>query len=198
MVIELKIPTSEVELSFPKGLTTEEFEALCFANKELVIEREPNGKITVMSPVSVSSGDNEAEFIADLKIYVRQHGGKSFSSSTGFTLPDSSVKSPDASFVSAEKMALVSKEELNHFAAIVPDFIVEVISPSDNLKDAMSKMTDVWIANGVALGWLVDVNNERLWIYRQNGSVDLIESFERTLDGEDIVPGFEFDLRNLM
>lgn len=70
MVIELKIPTSEVELNFPKGLTTEEFEALCFANKELVIEREPNGKITVISPVSVSSGDNEAEFIADLKIYV--------------------------------------------------------------------------------------------------------------------------------
>ncbi len=75
MVLEIKIPANGVELNFPNGLSKEAFEALCFANKELVIEREPDGKINVMSPVSTSSGDNEAEFIADLKIYERKFGG---------------------------------------------------------------------------------------------------------------------------
>lgn len=198
MVLELKLPADIIELNFPKGLSNEAFEELCFANKELVVEREPDGKITVMSPVAPSSGDNEAEFVADLKIYARKFGGKSYSSSTGFTLPDNSVKSPDASYVSAERIKPYSKEQLNRFALLVPNFIVEVLSPSDDLRDAKKKMTETWMANGVSLGWLVDVEAEKLWIYRQNGSVDLIEDFDRAISGEDVLPGFEFDLRNLM
>ena len=198
MVLEIKIPATEVGLIFPNGLSNEAFEELCFANKELVIEREPDGKIIVMSPVAPSSGNNEAEFIADLKFYERKHGGRAFSSSTGFTLPDSSVKSPDASYVSADIISGFTKEQLDHFAELVPEFVVEVVSPSDTLVTAMSKMKDVWIANGVSLGWLVDVKAEKLWVYRQNGSVDLIEDFDRTITGEDVVPGFEFDLRNLV
>ncbi len=58
-------------------------------------------------------------------------------------------------------------------------------------------MTEVWIKNGVALAWLVDVENEKLWIYRQNGTVDLIEGFDQSVTGEDVLPGFSFDLRLL-
>ncbi|MFK8161344.1 MAG: Uma2 family endonuclease [Lewinella sp.] len=198
MVLEIKIPATEVALTFPNGLSNEAFEELCFANKELVIEREPDGKINVMSPVSGRSGRSELKFNGFLFNYVMEFGGESFSSSTGFSLPDGSVKSPDACYVSANKMSTISDEAMNHFVPVVPDFIVEVVSPTDQLKTAMSKMKDVWMANGVLLGWLVDVKAEKLWIYRQNGSVDLIEDFERTINGEDVVPGFEFDLRNLV
>lgn len=198
MVLELNIPDTGIELCFPNGLSNEAFEKLCFSNKELLVEREPDGKIIVMSPVSGESGDNEAEFIADLKFYERKNGGKAFSSNTGFTLPDTSVKSPDACYISAKKMESVTKEDMLHFIEVVPDFVVEVISPTDSLKASMSKMTDAWMANGVRLGWLVEVKSEKVWIYRQNGSVDLIEGFDRTITGEDVVPGFEFDLRNLM
>lgn len=197
MVLEIKIPANEVALTFPNGLSNEAFEELCIANKELVIEREPDGKINVMSPVSPNSSDNEAEFITDLKIYARKHGGKAFSSQGGFTLPDGSVRMADASYVFQEQLEPFTHEDLNHFVELVPRFIVEVISPTDRLKEAMSKMKDVWMANGVSLGWLVDVKAEKLWVYRQNGSVDLIEDFNRTITGEDVVPGFEFDLRNL-
>ena len=198
MVLELNIPDTGIELSFPNGLSDEAFEELCFSNKELIVEREPDGKITVMSPVSPYSGRNELKFIGELYIYCSKHGGESFSSSTAFTLPDTSVKSPDACFVSDQQIANFTEEDLKHFAKIVPEFIVEVIPPSDQLTEAKSKMLNVWIANGVQLGWLVDVENERLWIYRQNGSVDLIEDFNQTITGEDVVPGFEFDLQNLM
>ena len=174
MVLELKLPASNIELNFPDGLSSEAFEELCFANKELVVEREPDGKIVIMSPVSNNSSDREAEFIADLKIYARQYGGKAYSSQGGFTLPDGSVRMSDDCYVGPEQLEEFTHEDPNHFAPIVPKFIVEVISPTDRLSTAMSKMKDVWMANGVVLGWLVDVEAEKLWVYRQNGSVDLI------------------------
>ncbi|MEM6771919.1 MAG: Uma2 family endonuclease, partial [Bacteroidota bacterium] len=70
--------------------------------------------------------------------------------------------------------------------------------PSDDLAAAKAKMTNVWIANGVRLAWLVDVDNEMLWIYRQNGEVSLVHPFEQEVSGEDVLPGFSFDLQNLM
>lgn len=197
MFLEIKIPTNEVELSFPDGLSHQDFEDLCFKNKDLLIEREPDGKIKIMSPMSPYSSNNEAEFIADLKLYARANGGKAYSSQVGFLLPDDSVRMPGACYVSREQIARYSSEELKHIVLIVPEFVVEVLSPSDSLKDLHLKMAEQWIGNGVLLGWLVDVNQEKLWIYRQNGTVDLIEDFEQTISGEDVVPGFEFDLRNL-
>lgn len=197
MVLEIKIPANEVELNFPKGLSNEAFEKLCFTNKELLIEREPDGKITVMSPVSPFSSKNEAAFITDLTIYARKNRGQAFSSQVGFRLPDESVRMPDACYVSEKQISQYSSDELKHIVLIIPEFVVEVISPSDSMKESKSKMSDQWIANGVLLAWLVDVENEKLWIYRQNGSVDLIEGFDKTINGEDILPGFEFDLRNL-
>lgn len=197
MVFEINLPDTKVELSFPKGLSNEAFEALCLANKELLIERDPDGKIKVMSPVSGKSGRNELKFNGQLYNYVVEHGGESFSSSTGFALPDGSVKSPDACYVSALQMASLTETDLNHFVPLVPDFVVEVISPTDQLKAAAAKMTTVWMANGVRLGWLVDVENEKLWIYRQNGTVSLLEGFEQVVTGEEVLPGFAFDLRLL-
>jgi len=197
MVLELNIPADIVELNFPNGLSNEAFEELCFSNKELVVEREPSGKITVMSPVSGRSGRSELKFNGALYNYIMEHGGESFSSSTGFTLPDGSMKSPDACFVSAAKIALLTDEDFDHFLEVVPDFVVEVVSPTDQLNIAKNKMRDVWMANGVRLGWLVDVPNQKLWIYRSEENIDIIEDFNRTIDGEDILPGFEFNLRNL-
>ncbi len=178
-------------------MTNLEFEDFCFANPELVIEREANGILKIMTPVPPISGQRETEFITDLKIYSRAYGGEVFSSSTGFRLPDSSVKSPDACHVSAEQLKPFTPEQLRHFAEIVPEFIVEVVSPSDELSEAEDKMRNVWMRNGVKLGWLVDVDADKLWIYRENGSVELITPLDQTITGEDILPGFEFDLRIL-
>ncbi len=104
MLLEIKIPASEVALTFPNGLSNEAFEELCFANQELVIEREADGKISIMSPVSLNSSEHEAEFIADLTLYARKHGGRSFSSQVAFTLKDGAIKSPDASYLSEDQL----------------------------------------------------------------------------------------------
>jgi len=115
-MFQLSLPEVLFPMTTPKVLSNEAFEAFCFANPELIIEREANGNLTIMSPGSPVSGERESLIIADLTIYARLNGGKTFNSSTGFELPDTSVKSPDACYVSAEKLAMVTKEELRHFA----------------------------------------------------------------------------------
>ena len=131
----IALPDPSVVLQLRQELSPEEFAIFSAANPELRIERAADGTVTLMSPVSTLSGDRESEFIADLKIYARSHGGKAYSSSTGFTLPDGSIRSPDASYVSADRLAAVSEEELRGFADLVPNFVVEVLSPSDSLNE---------------------------------------------------------------
>lgn len=192
--MQLKLPDISTPLSYASKMNNQEFEDFCFANPELVIEREQDGTLTIMSPVSPISGNRENEISIDLGLYARKHGGKAYSSSTGFRLPDSSVKSPDACYVSAEQLADFTDEDLRHFAPIVPEFIVEVIFPTDRLKDAEEKMRSAWIENGVKLAWLVDVDNDRLWVYRADRSVELVTPLDHEITGEDVLPGFIFDL----
>ena len=78
-----------------------------------------------------------------------------------------------------------------------PEFIVEVVSPSDTLSDVEDKMRNVWMWNGVKLGWLVDVDADKLWVYRADGSVEPVTPLDQMITGEDVLPGFEFDLRIL-
>ena len=177
--------------------TPDEFEAFALANTELLMEQETDGKVRIMSPVGGSSGNRENQINADLTMYERSHPGESFSASTGFRLPDGSTKSPDAAYVSQQQMTKLTKEERAKFLRVVPEFIVEVRSPSDSLVELEAKMRDTWIANGVRLAWLVDVDEDKLWIYRADHSVELVTPLDRVVSGEDVLPGFTFDLKLL-
>ncbi len=177
-----------------RKVSFETFEAFALANPDLVMELEADGTVKIMSPVAPISGNRENQISADLVFYERKSGGMSFSSSTGFKLPNLSVKSPDASFVIAERLVRYDRTQLRKFAPLVPDFIVEVLSPSDKLGELEAKVRDTWIANGVRLAWLVDVDTDRLWIYRADHSVELVTPLDRTITGEDVLPGFTFDL----
>ena len=188
------MPDASPPLRWAPQMTNEEFEAFCFANPELVIEREPDGTLLIISPASFISGSRENEIITDLTLYARANGGTALSSSTGFTLPDSSVRSPDAAYVSAEQLLPFNAKDLRHFVPIVPEFIVEIISPTDRVADLEDKMRKTWIANGVKLAWLVDVDNDCLWVYRQDRSVDVVTPLAGEITGEDVLPGFTFDL----
>ena len=94
-------------------------------------------------------------------------------------------------------MSKLTKEERAKFLKVVPEFIVEVRSPSDSLVELEAKMRDTWIANGVHLAWLVDVDEDKLWIYRADRSVELVTPLDRVVTGEDVLPGFTFDLKLL-
>ena len=179
-------------------LSNSDFEALCASNPDLRIEQDPNGNISIMAPVSYDSGNQESEVMIDLGIWNRRTRlGKTFSPSTAFLLPDGSKRMPDAAWISLEKHQSLAPEQRKKFAAVTPDFIVEVRSPSDDLELLREKMTGAWIANGVRLAWLLDPVEQKAWIYRANGSIDVVEGLTQSLSGEDVLPGFEFDLRVL-
>lgn len=91
----------------------------------------------------------------------------------------------------------MSEKERKSFARIVPEFIIEVRSPSDRLKILQDKMRSVWIANGVRLAWLIDPEIQQAWVFRADGSDTHIPDFQQVVSGEDILPGFEFDLKIL-
>ena len=198
MALTMTLPTDTIRVVPDGRLSDAEFLLFCQQNPELHIEREADGTLSITSPLSLLSGNIEAKFITALGIYAEKYGGEAYSSSTGFTLPDTSVKSPDASYLKPEKVDPLTEAEKNKFTHIVPDFVVEVRSKTDRLRKGKRKMEQTWMANGVPLGWLVDAKNQRIHVYRINREAEVLEGFERTLTGAEILPEFSFDFRKLL
>lgn len=188
--------SADLPLITAEAMSEADFEQFCAQNRDLRIEREANGKVTIIAPVHFDSGFFEGEVFGELRNFVKNSklGGRALSPSTGFKLPDGATKSPDASWISAEKLAALPPAERKKFAAVVPDFIIEIRSDSDKLGKLKRKMEQTWIGNGVRLGWLIDPVKQKVYIYRQDGSVDVIQGFDGKLNGEDVLPGFELDL----
>lgn len=190
-------PGSTFTLKGLEGMTDEEFFRFCQDNPDLRIERSSNGEIIIMSPTGSRSGRLSGEIFGQLYLWNRRHqDGKVFDSSTGFTLRDGSVLSPDASWISQEKWEALSREEQEGFAPVCPEFVIELKSPSDRLRALKDKM-ERWMANGCQLAWLVFPEVETVFIYRADGSRDEVHGFDRSVSGEDVLPGFELELAPL-
>lgn len=174
-------------------MTDDVFFAFCQANDHLKLERNPDGTILFMALTGGISGENNAELNIDLGIWKRRNGGHIYDSSTGFRLPDGSVRSPDAAWVSEEKYAQITEEDRRKHLPVTPEFIVELMSETDSLKEAQNKMIS-YIENGVLLGWLINPKTESVYIYRADGTISKVEGFSQALSGEQVLTGFEFDL----
>ena len=122
--------------------------------------------------------------------------GYVFDASVGFRLPDGSVLAPDAAFVSKNRWKELSKEDQEKFPPITPDFIIEVRSKSDSLSQLQSKMMN-WLNNGCLLAWLIDPIEEKAYVYRKAGLIKTINSFDKRLSGEEVLPDFGLELNKL-
>src|SRR5271169_2698514 len=175
-------------------LTDHQLLELCARNRELQIERNREGKLIIMSPTFSESGEREASITTEVGIWNKKYKlWKVFSSSAGFTLPNGAMRSPDTSFIPIEKWKAIPLSKRQEFAPICPDFIVELRSKSDRLKNLKEKM-DEWMENGCRLAWLIDPIEEKAYIYRPNQEVEVIDSFDRKLYGEEVLPEFELEL----
>ncbi len=175
-------------------MTKEEFFEFCAANKHLRIERDEENQILIMAPAGGESGRKHIKIATTLEIWSTKTSlGIAFDSSAGFELQDGSMRSPDAAWIKKEKWDNLSPKEKSVFLPFAPDFLVEVMSPSDKLSAAQAKMNK-WIQNGTQLAWLIDSIRQITFIYRNDGTVDKVAGFDTKLSGEDVLPGFEFDL----
>jgi Uma2 family endonuclease len=177
--------------------TQEEFYIFCQDNASYRFEREPDGLIIVTPNTGGKTGSLNSEINTDVTIWNRQKKlGRVFDSSTAFYLPDGSTRSPDVAWVSSARWNELSEREQEQFPPICPDFIIELVSSSDSLKVARNKMSEVWIANGCRLAWLIDPKTATTYIFRANGEIQIVNGFDKVLSGEDVLTGFELELAN--
>ena len=185
-----------ITLQIPKSLkfTDDEFVEIVAANKDLRLELSAKGELSIMSPTGGETGNRNFEMCLDLGYWNRQNGlGKAFDSSTGFKLPNGATRSPDVSWIKIERWNALTPEQRKRFLPLCPDFVMELVSESDDLADTQAKMRE-YIANGLRLGWLINPKNQQVEIYRQNQEIEVLQS-PTSLSGEDVLLGFILDLQ---
>lgn len=170
-------------------LTDEQFYQLCQDNSNLRFERNAEGELIIMPPAGGETSNRNGRLTQQLMNWTDADGtGIAFDSSGGFKLPNGADRSPDASWVKLERWNALTSEQQKKFPPICPDFVVELLSPSDSLKDTQDKMKE-YRENGALLGWLINRKNRQVEIYRPGEEVEVLDNPER-LAGEPVLPGF--------
>ena len=185
-----------VILQIPQSLkfTDDKFVEMVAANKDLRLELSAQGQLSIMSPTGGETGDRNLELGGQVWFWNRQNGlGKAFDSSTGFKLPNGATRSPDVSWIKIERWNALTPEQRKRFLPLCPDFVIELVSESDDLADTQAKMRE-YIANGLRLGWLINPKNKQVEIYRPNQEIEVLQS-PANLSGENVLPGFILDLQ---
>jgi Uma2 family endonuclease len=175
-------------------LTDEQFEQLAVANRDLRLERTAKGELIIMPPTGGGTGKRNAKLNQQLSNWTDLDGtGLNFDSSTAFRLPNGATRSPDASWISQSRWSSLTLEQQERFPPICPDFVVELRSRTDGLKDLQNKMQE-YLENGAQLGWLIDPQTKQVEIYRVGRSPEVLQS-PMQLSGENILTGFTLDLK---
>jgi Uma2 family endonuclease len=188
----------EIEFgSFLEQMSDDEFFDFCQRNRDLRIERTQEGDIIIMPPAGTQSGGRNFELIGSFWNWAKQNDtGKGFDSSSGFTLPNGAVRSPDLAWVRNERWEALSEEEQRKFAPLCPDFVVELRSATDSVQRLREKMEE-YMENGAELGWLIDPSERKVYIYRQGAAVEIPDDPE-AVSGGPTLPGFTLDVRALL
>ena len=188
----LELPTA---ISFADDIqfSLDVFLEFCRQNPDKHIEQEANGDIIIMAPSGSETGRKNARVTASLVQWSDEHGGVVLDSSAGFRLPNGATRAPDSAWVSSAKWEAVAAEERERFPALVPEFVVEIVSPTDLLDKQKSKMEE-YAANGVLLGWLLIPKLREVHIYRSGAElVEVVENPASMTADADVLPGFVLD-----
>lgn len=177
-------------------LTEDQFFELCQRNRDLKFERTSTGELIIMTPTGGEISNSNAGLTSQLWMWNdRTKLGKVFDSSGGFKLPNGADRSPDASWVKLDRWEALTLEQRQKFPPLCPDFVVELLSPSDSLKTTQDKMKE-YMENGARLGWLINRKTRQVEIYRSNRDVEVLDA-PTSLSGEDVLPGFVLKLEQI-
>ncbi|MEO1068474.1 MAG: Uma2 family endonuclease [Cyanobacteria bacterium J06638_6] len=185
-------------LTLPATLrvTPDQFWQICQANPNEVLELSAGGEIEAMSPTGWQSGKRNADITFSLRNWVRQAGqGAAFDSSTGFRLPNGAVRSPDAAWISSEKLATVDPSAPDQFFPGCPDFVIELASASDDLTQLRAKMAE-YIDNGAELGWLIVPRLRQTEIYTPGQAVVVLNGAPQ-ITAPELLPGFVLETTDI-
>ena len=179
-------------------MTDEQFEQFCALNDILRIERTAEGEIILMPPAHSNTGSLNGRINTQLGNWSEQNGaGVYYDSSAGFKLPNGALRSPDASWVSNDRLDALTDEQRSGFFSICPDFVIELRSSSDSISMLQAKMQE-YIDNGALLGWLIDpiASPKQAHIYRPQAEVVILDEPD-TVSAEPELTGFTLNLTRI-
>ena len=180
----------------PMKFTDDEFWEFCRQNDGMRIEMTKEGDVIIMPPTGSETGERNAEITMQLRFWAQKDKiGKTYDYSTGFKLPNGATLSPDASWLRKERLEIFTAQQREKFLPLCPDFVLEVRSASDSLKDSQAKM-DEYMENGARLGWLIDPKAKKVHVYRPDEKAKILDN-PKTVSGEDVLVGFELDLTEI-
>lgn len=176
--------------------TTADFEVFAAENPDLRLEMTKEGEMIIMMPANAASSNRNGKLTARLFNWTEADGtGMAFDSSAGFTLPNGAERSPDASWIRADRWQALTKEERDSFSPICPDFVVELRSKTDRLKPLQAKMKE-YIECGARLGWLIDPKERKVHVYRPDAPVEVLDN-PHEISGEPVLKGFVLKLEGI-
>ncbi len=174
-------------------ITDDQFFEICQINELIKIERNVDGSLILKPLLGGINSNINAGLTAQLANWNDDKSqGVVFGSDVGFILPNGAIRSPSAAWMKLERWDALTEEEKEKFPPICPDFLIELMSPSDSFKTTQEKMQE-YIDNGVRLGILINRKSRQVEIYRPGKEVEVLDSPD-TVSGEDVLKGFVLNL----
>jgi Uma2 family endonuclease len=174
-------------------MTDGAFAQLCVEHPDLNLELSAHGELIVMPLAYTWTGARNAEISGQLANWARQDKrGVAFASSTGWLLPNSARRSPDAAWIYKQRIKDLDPAAFSRYWPVCPNFVIELRSQSDRVRVLREKM-DEWLANGAQLAWLIDAETRTVEIYRPGFEAET-RTGASSLAGEGPVDGFVLDL----
>ncbi|MBI4475229.1 MAG: Uma2 family endonuclease [Acidobacteria bacterium] len=189
LTVETVNPTRIILNAESVALTSEQFFRLCSDNPDLCLELTARKEIVIMPPSGAESSGRNFDLAVQLGQWMkRDKTGKGFESSAGFTLPNGAVRAPDLAWIRRERWEALSKDQREKFAPICPDFVVEIRSKRDIVRELKAKMLE-YIDNGAQLAWLIDPFRRRVYVYRPRHEPQQLDEPE-SVSADPVLRGF--------
>jgi Uma2 family endonuclease len=193
-----RFTTNVLKIEMPRSvMNDEEFFEFCRLNRDWQVERSKDGQILIMPPTLIETSFDNSELVRQLANWnFEKKLGRVSESNEGYIRPDTSMKAPDAAWISHDRFNNRYNTDKKTFPYVCPEFIIELMSDSDSLKSSTLRMEE-WMENGCLMAWLINPKTEKVYVYRTEGLVHIIEGFDKKVSGEDILPDFELILSYL-
>ena len=190
------IPLAEFGQSLDSASLDEWFEGFAERNKDAVgdFEITAQGELKIMPPTGFPGEWFETEMVIAVGVWSHGYGGRAGGPTSRFWLADGSLRGPDAYWFSWERWnTLPTESRTPPFARFTPDFVAEIVSPSNREAELADKVRR-YLEGGARLVWVIHPTNRTVTIYRPGVEPEVLHNPE-TLDGGDVLPGFVFDVR---
>ena len=142
------------------GLTFRDLEEM-FPEDDKVIRELIDGELFVTPSPTFRHQQIALRLGAELHNYTKEHGGAAVMAPVGVYLDDKNFVEPDVLFLRADHLDRVQ----GAYVRAAPDLVIEVSSPSTRKRD-VTKKRELYERFGVAEYWFVDLDADRVEVYR--------------------------------